>query len=170
MNQFLLVLRGPSGSGKTTLAKLLQQQFGGKIAHLKADYFYWKVSPNDKNKHIDNNPIVYENLVDLAENYLKHEYSVIVDGLLNQIDNFKAEGKFAGLAEKYKAKYSRVYLDVDLNTARRRHLDSDFSVPIEEVEGWRSDRPMHKTSNDSIINTLNKPVERISQELIKLIK
>lgn len=169
MNNFLLVLRGPSGSGKTSIAKSIQQKAGDKIAHLKADYFYWKVSPNDPNKHIDNNPIVYENLVDLAENYLEHGYSVIIEGLLNQIDNFRAQDKLVKLAEENKAKFVRIYLEVDFDTANQRHSGSDFSVPIEEVEGWRKDRPMHKFSSDNVINTSNSSVEKIVKQIRELL-
>lgn len=163
VEKFLIVLRGPSGSGKTSLAKAIQEKVGKGVAHLKADYFYWKVCPQDDNKHIDNNPIVYENILDLAENYLKHGYSIIIEGFLNQIDNFKVQDKLKALAELNGTKYRRYYLDVDLETAKKRHESSDFSVPIEEVEGWRPDRPMNRSELDIVINTPTKTTEEIAK-------
>lgn len=166
MKRFLIVLRGPSGSGKTTIAKLVQEKIGKKVAHLKADFFYWKVSPQDENKNIDNNPIVYENLVDLAENYLNHKYSVIVEGLLNQIDNFGIHEKLKSLAESHNAIYHRYYLEVDFETAKKRHEPDNFTVPIEECEGWRSDRPMNRSKLDIVINTSTKTTEEITELII----
>lgn len=166
MNKFLIVLRGLSGSGKTSLSKLIQEKVGKKVAHLKADFFYWKVSPQDENKHIDNNPIVYENLIDLAENYLEHGYSVIVEGLLNQIDNFGTQDKLRALAETEAAVYRRYFLEVDLETARKRHESANFSVPIEEVEGWRSDRPMNRSNLDTVIDTTTKTTQQIGEFIL----
>lgn len=166
MKRFLIVIRGPSGSGKTSLAKTIQEKVGKGVAHLKADFFYWKVSPQDENKNIDNNPIVYENLVDLAENYLNHKYSVIVEGLLNQIDNFGIHKKLKSLAGSHNAIYHRYFLEVDFETAKKRHEPDNFTVPIEECEGWRSDRPMNRSKLDIVINTSKKITEEIAELII----
>lgn len=165
MKKFILVVRGPSGSGKSTLSKSIQEKIGEKVAVLKADYFYWKVCPQDKNKHLDENPIVYKNLLDLAENYLEAEYSVIVEGLLNKIDDFELESGLQKLSKQYEANYKRIYLSVDLDTARIRHQNSDFSIPIEEVEGWANGREMKVNDKDEIVDT----VKNSQEDLVNLV-
>lgn len=153
MNNFILVIRGPSGSGKSTLSKAIQEKIGEKVAILKADYFYWKVCPQDINKHLDENSLVYMNLLDLTENYIESGYSVIIEGLLNRIDDFGLQEGLAELSQKFKTQYKRLYLDVDLENARIRHQNSDFSIPIEEVEGWAKGREMKISEKDIVIDT-----------------
>lgn len=170
MNQFILVIRGPSGSGKSTLSKAIQTKIGEKVAILKADYFYWKVCPQDTNKHLDENPLVYKNLHDLASNYLDVGYSVIVEGLLNRIDDYKLEDGLQKLSKGFEVKYSRFYLEVDLETARVRHQNSDFSIPIEEVEGWAKGREMKITDKDIVIDTVKYSQEELLSRVLSEVK
>jgi predicted kinase len=169
MKQFLLVIRGASGSGKSTLSKAIQEKIGEKVAILKADYFYWKVCPQDRNKHLDENPIVYVNLLDLAENYLGEGYSVIIEGLLNRIDDFKLEDELQKLSSRFKVTYKRFYLGVDLETARIRHQNSDFSIPIEEVEGWAKGREMKVNEKDIVIDTVKISQEELAKTVLEAI-
>lgn len=170
MKQFILVVRGPSGSGKSTFSKAIQEKIGEKVAILKADYFYWKVCPQDKNKHIDENPIVYKNLLDLAENYLESGYSVIIEGLLNRIDDFELEIGLQELSKRFAVLYKRIYLEVDLDTARVRHQNSDFSIPIDEVEGWAKGREMKVNNKDEIIDTVKNSQEDLVNFVVEGLK
>lgn len=170
MKEFILVIRGPSGSGKTTLSKQIQESIGEKVAYLKADYFYWKVCPQDKNKHLDENPLVHANLLDLTENYLEAGYSVILEGLLNRIDEYGLGDNLEKLSKRFNVIYKRIYLDVDLETAKIRHAQSDFSIPIEEAEGWAPGREMKKSTKDIVINTLGKFPKDVLEEVLKFVK
>jgi adenylate kinase family enzyme len=169
MNKFILAIRGPSGSGKSTLAKGIQEYFKEKVAHLRADYFYWKVCPQDKNKHLDENPIVYQNLSDLAENYLENGYSVIIDGILNRIDDYGLDKRLTEHSDKFNAKYLRICLEVDLEIAKKRTDINNFSIPIEEVEGWAKGHEMKVTDKDIVIDTSEKSQDEVLQSVLKLL-
>lgn len=165
MKSFILILRGPSGSGKTVVTKALQEIIGKKVAHLRADYFYWKVCPQDENKNEDNKKIVYDNLKCLAQNYVKSSYSVVIEGLLNKIDEFGLHRELLDIESESDIIYKRIYLKVDLETSIERNKEKGF-VTRDDIEKWISEGDKSVTSNDVVIDTKSKTPKQLVELIL----
>lgn len=162
MTKFILVIRGPAGSGKSSLGKTIQAYFGQNVAHLRADYFYYNVCPQDKNQALDNNPLVYKNLEKLTENYLAGGYSVILDGYLTKIDKFGLEKSLSKLAKTNQARYVRVFLQKPQDIPvvnENQEVDPSNQIPLE----------VKMTEKDTPVATANREPTQILDEVLEMI-
>ncbi len=78
----IIIIVGAPGVGKTTVAKILAKRLNGvymKLSHLRA----FHLDPKWKNASRKEANMAYENLVFIAKNYVRHNYTpVIIEDIL----------------------------------------------------------------------------------------
>ena len=137
---------------------------------MRADYFYWKVCPQDKSKNKDNSKLVYKNILSLVPNYLEAGYSVIVEGLLNRIDDYGMEERIREISSGSKVVYKRIYLRVDFENSRKRNNKKDFEMTDELLKEWIEEGESTITTNDDVVDTSDKILSQVIEEILSKLK
>ena len=129
--QFCAVLRGPAGAGKSTLARAVQAALTAKVAVIDTDIFNWQIVPGE-----DDKDVVYENVVSLASAYLKHGYSVIVEGLILTDEERGAIARLREFAAGEQAAFADCYCSVPKDVALCRAERRERRVSSDKISAW----------------------------------
>lgn len=127
----VIVLRGPAGAGKSTLAEHLREAMKYPCAVVDTDIFSWQCVPGESDKQV-----VYENVLLVAENYLRHGYSVIVSGLILTAEEDGAIGRLRDLAAALRHVVGDFYCAAPLEVAIDRNAARTKDVPEEHIRLW----------------------------------
>ena len=129
--QFCIVLRGPAGAGKSTLARAVQQGLSQKVAAIDTDIFNWQIVPGEDDKEL-----VYENIRVLAEKYLEHGSSVIVEGLIITSEERGTIAELRQLALSRGVVFIDFYCQVPKALAVQRNGERFKGVSQQMIEQW----------------------------------
>ena len=129
--QFCIILRGPAATGKSTLAQEIQERCTSKTAWIDTDLFNWTIVPGE-----DDKAVVYENVVMLAENYLRRGYNVIIEGLIISSEERGMLAKVRGAARECQAVVGDFYCSVPKDEALRRNKARAKAVSAREIAKW----------------------------------
>ena len=131
LRQFCAVLRGPAGAGKSTLARALQAALAAKVAVIDTDIFNWQIVPGE-----DDKDVVYENVLSLASTYMKHGYSVIVEGLILTDEERGAIARLSHLAAGRGVSFADFYCSVPKDVALCRAERRERQVSSDAISAW----------------------------------
>lgn len=158
----LIIIRGGTSTGKTSISKYIQNKYiESNIAILCPDYFYYDVVPDSRGKNL-----VYENLKLLVENYLKNDYSVILEGLLTKLYEKYPKQIWEEIAKEYNTKVKFIYLDMDINEALKRHHDTNKNVTDEQATEWHKYNKVSIQPFEKVIDVTTLSLEEIENEII----
>ena len=129
--QFLIILRGPAASGKSTLAREIQRRCRSKTAVIDTDLFNWSIVPGE-----DDNAVVYENVVTISSNYLRHNYNVIIEGLIVSSEEQGALEQVRKLAAERGAVVVDFYCRVSKGVALARNEQRAKGIEASQIADW----------------------------------
>jgi|TARA_B100001971_G_C18251112_1_gene578291 predicted kinase len=163
----LIIIRGVACSGKTTIAEKLRKYFPKeKTAIIHTNMFYHGIVDGDKN-----NEVVIENARRIADNYLKNNYTVILEGTLSYKDkNGKLYlNKFISLGRKYKVKTIQLFFTTNFEELQIRETKRN-RLSIKKLKKFYNRAINTKKNNEITIDTTNKSIEKVLIEVNKNIK
>jgi len=164
--QFCVILRGPAGAGKSSLAREVQRLCSSKTAVIDTDLFNWTIVPGE-----DDKAVVYENVVWLAGNYLRHAYNVIIEGLILSSEERGALEPLRELARHRPASVVDFYCWVPEDEALRRNEGRDKGVNAEQIREWwelaEADRA--RIQESTIELDMTDPPETLAQRVFSVL-
>jgi len=129
MSKNLIIITGPTASGKSTVAKLLCKKYKkcvrldiDRIKHFVETGFKYDNSVEGKRQW----NLCAENVIFLTKNYLKNDYTVIIEGVLGSIVDIK---EWKMIFKELKPKY-KFLLFVNKNQLNLRNKMRDKKVQL----------------------------------------
>lgn len=162
-----MVLRGPAGVGKSTLAAAVRDALGYPTAVIDTDMFNWTIVPGESNKRV-----VYDNVLLLAESYLRYGYDLVVSGLILSSEE---RGAIAALRAKAQLLGHGCWdfcCTAPLDVTFRRHLARGRDVPVELIEKWWHEAEADRATITWPVHELDMrlPVERNVRRILDLLE
>ncbi len=162
MKAQLIIIRGVSGSGKSTIAEKLRKHFPKKTAVIHTEMFYWGIVNGDKPE------TVMENTRRIVDNYLKNDYTVILEGTLSFRDK-KGNlyiNKCKKLAKKYNVKLKQFFLFAEMNELKKREkVRRKISLKLLSERYKLCMGTINK--NEVFIDTTKKTISEVLKEIKK---
>ena len=114
------------------MARAVQAQLlPAKVAVIDTDIFNWQIVPGE-----DDKDLVYENVVSLASTYIKHGYSVIVEGLILTDEERGAIARLRQIAAGRDVTFADFYCSVPKDVALCRAERRERQVTGDAISAW----------------------------------
>jgi hypothetical protein len=101
------------------------------VAAIDTDLFNWEIVPGESNKEL-----VFRNLVMLAKNYLRYDYSVIISGLIITSEEAGALQNLRRFVIDHNIVFRDCYCSASRELVAYRNRTRDKDVPEEAVLRW----------------------------------
>jgi predicted kinase len=168
MKKFLIVIDGPMGAGKTTVATLLHKKMK-RTAYLGLDKIKWFIS--DFKRVPEDNEIVREVVAAMANEYLKHGISVIVEqGMRKEkIEELKR------IAKKHRASYHFYQLEAPKALLFKRIQERPRLIGKPRISMARIERNYnayfaHKHPNASVLDAEKLTAQQLATHILRDLK
>jgi len=135
MKPTLILIRGSPASGKSTLARNLAEKIKGKVALLTIDEFRWIMTAHE-DRDTNDYFIAFNNFLYALENYLKSDYTIIVEDAWIRKHKDKATSikRVCDLGEKYKSELHQILLKGSWRTIKHINTLRSMVIPQKELK------------------------------------
>ena len=110
---------------------VIRMALSAKVAVIDTDIFNWQIVPGE-----DDKDVVYENVVSLASAYMKHGYSVIVEGLILTDEENGAMARLRRVAAGRGVTFADFYCSIPKEEALCRAERRERRVSSDKISAW----------------------------------
>ncbi len=172
MKQNLIIIRGCPAVGKGTLASELAEKLKGKIAKLILDDFQWEMTQTKKRTKKDFE-ISFKNFLNVLEEYLKNNYTVIVEDIWLRYYGYPDKStdinKVIQLGKKYHVKTNLFLLKAKWATIKTRNSIRHRIMKETELKDVYTKIYSVNLDKEFVLNVDGKSKEQIANEVFNLI-
>ena len=168
----LLIINGYSGTGKTTVSKLFAQQH--KFALINQDYFQFGVNAaGQPPRHLtkDEKEIAFEDILDIAENYMEKSHDILIEGALVSISPENPVNILAleTLGKKHDYRTVRVEFIAKDSVTMGRMKERGIVVQKDSYEKLKQAAKKEESLGVHVIDTSEKTPEQVLKVIEEII-